>query len=143
MERGDPGPGSLGLAELIDRCGEQLLSDFFRYYGLDIRDVLVPGTRLTPRSALALIRQLPEDSATIAELRGGPQFAGWDTDRYLTAQLIDSVRENTWVLIAANSKKKPKHPEPMPRPKVDAPKKTNQFAAMARAAYRKGAVKHD
>lgn len=143
MEQGDPGPGSLALAELIDRCGEQLLSDFFRYYGLDIRDVLTPGTRLTPRTALALIRQLPEGSATIAELRGGPQFNGWDTDRYLLTQLIDSVRENTWVLIAANSKKKPKHPEPMPRPKVDAPKKKNQFAAMARAAYRKGAVKHD
>lgn len=70
-------------------------------------------------------------------MRGGIQFLGWDTDRYLLAQLIDSVRENTWAFVAANSKKRPKQPQPIPRPEKNVTKKKNQFAAMARAAYRK------
>jgi hypothetical protein len=70
-------------------------------------------------------------------MRGGIQFLGWDTDRYLLTSLIDSVRENTWAFVAANSKRRPKRPEPSPRPQKNVTKKKNQFAAMARAAYRK------
>lgn len=136
MDAGDPGGGSIELAKLIDQFGEQLLRDFFIYYNLDLRDVLVSGSRLSPRTCIALIRQLPDDSATVAELRGGHQFVGWTYDRYLLAQLVDSVRENTWAFIAANSKHRPKKPQPMPRPGKSSAQKQNQFAAMARAAYK-------
>lgn len=136
MDVGDSGGGSLELAKLIDQCGEQLLRDFFLYYNLDLRDVMVPESRLTPRTCVALIKQLPEESATIAELRGGSQFVGWGTDRYLLAQMVDSLRENSWILAAVNSKHKPKRPELLPRPGKSAAKKQNQFAAMARAAYK-------
>lgn len=85
---------------------------------------------------MALIQNLPDDSATVAAMRGGRQFYGWDTDRYLMAQLVDSVRENTWVLAAVNSKKKPKRPDPLERPGKSGATKKNQFAALARAAYK-------
>lgn len=83
-----------------------------------------------------LIRQLPPDSRTIASLQGGEQFLGWDADRYLLAALVDAVRENTYAFVSANSKKKPKQPEPVTRPNKAGrshQKKNNQFAAMAAA----------
>lgn len=55
-------------------------------------------------------------SRTVAALRGGEQFIGWDVDRYFLAQLIDSVNRVAYVVSAVNSKRKPKAPKPTPRP---------------------------
>lgn len=74
-------------------------------------------------------------------MQGGDDFRGWGIAEYLQAQLIDSVRELTYVFVSANSKKKQKRPEPFPRPKSKTPKKNpaaNKFAAMARIAYKGG-----
>lgn len=135
MVGGDSAGGSAELARLIDKCGECILADFQHYYGLDLRDVLRPGAGLSSRRALALVRQLPPESATVAALRGGAEFRGWGPDRYLMARLIDAVKENTHAFISANSKKKPKAPKPVERPDFHAEQKRrgNSFAAMAGA----------
>lgn len=63
-----------------------------------------------------LVNQLPLASRTVAALRGGEQFNGWDVDRYFMATLIDAVNQVAYVTAAANSKRKPKAPKPVSRP---------------------------
>jgi hypothetical protein len=134
---GDSAGGSGELARLIDRCGECILADFQHYYRLDLADVLRPGSGLSPRRALALLRQLPLESSTMAALRGGPEFRGWGQDRYLMAALIDAVNHLTYTFALANTdpkKAKPKKPEPIYRPDKAAQQKSqgNTFAAIAK-----------
>lgn len=138
MGRGDPGGGSAGLARLIDRHGEQLVADFQSEYGLNLALILQPGSGYAPKTVLALVQQLPPNSRTIAAVRGGDQFLGWDADRYLTAALLDAVRETTYAVIATNSAKgkKPKPPKPVERPKRNPAARgpntaANPFAVMA------------
>lgn len=139
MDGGDSAGGSIELARLIDEHGEALLADFLRYYNLDLSDVLVPGSGLTSRKALALIRNLPHDSATTAAIQGGDQFRGWDGQMYMLANIVDAIKENTHVFVSANSKRRPQPPKPMPRPTTKtAEPMANSFAAMARAAYMNG-----
>jgi hypothetical protein len=93
---------------------------------------------LTPRLVLCYIRSLPMESATVAAMRGGEQFRGWNQEMYMLANVLDAVRENTYAFVAANSKRKPKTPEPTQRPEKQQKRKSNLFANMARAAWRKG-----
>ncbi|MDA3643779.1 hypothetical protein OU416_06905 [Saccharopolyspora indica] len=101
---------------MIDRCGEQILADFQQYYGLDLAQVIRPGSGYSPIRVLYLIRQLPLESRTYAEIRGGAQFVGWGQDRYLLANVIDAIQQTTYAVVAANSKRKPKAPKPVERP---------------------------
>ncbi len=135
MVGGDSAGGSAELARLIDRCGEEVTADLQQYYGLDVADVLRANARLSPRRTLVLLRQLPPESATFAALRGGSEFRGWGPDRYLMAQLVDSVRENTFAFISANSKRKPQAPEPVERPEryAERTRGKNSFRALATA----------
>lgn len=142
MGGGDSAGGSSELARLIDRCGECILADFLQYYGLDIGDVLVPGSGLTARRALALIRQLPPESATVASLRGGPEFRGWGPDRYLTARLIEATEGLFHAFVSANSKKKPKAPDRVDRPDFNAEKRRGRNSFRATAARRIAAVRN-
>ena len=116
MDGRDSGGGSRGLAELIDEYGEHLAADLMEYYGVDLRDVLRPESRLTPLYLLTLIRGLPDDSRFNAERRGGPEFRGWDADRYIAVANVNAVRALQYTYIAAHSKNKPKPPEPFPTP---------------------------
>lgn len=136
MDRGHSAGGSAELARLIDQAGEQLYADLLRYYGVRLQDVLIEGTGLTARMVIALVRNLPVDSATVAVMRGGPEYVGWRTETYLLASVLDAIRENTYAFVSANSKRKPSAPEPTPRPEAKR-KKSGVFAAMARAAFRK------
>lgn len=123
---------------MIDEHGESLVSDFLRYYQLDLGDVLIPGSGLSARKAIALIRNLPLDSATTASIRGGDQFRGWDGQLYMLANIVDAIKENTYVLVSANSKRKPKVPDPIDRPTAKKSKNSpmaSRFAAMARIAF--------
>jgi hypothetical protein len=134
---GDATGGSGELARLIDGYGEYLVSDFQHYYHLDLTDVLRPGSGLSPRRALVLIRQLPIESATVAAMRGGPEFRGWGQDRYLMATLIDAVNNLNYTLTVVNTdskKPKPQPPEPVYRPDKAAEKKkqVNPFTAIAK-----------
>jgi len=138
LGRGKPAGGSLRLAELIDQYGEHLVPDLKRYFGIDLGDVLVERSGLTPRKVLLYIRALPAESATVAAMRGGPQFYGWGMQMYMMANLYDAIKENTYVtMAAAGPKRKPKPPEPFQRPGKEK-KSNNLFVAMARAAWMKG-----
>lgn len=143
MDGGDAAGGSRELVRLIDEAGEYLLADLRRYYQIDLRDVLVDGSGLSPRLVLAYIRHLPPESATVAHLRGGQQFQGWGHELYMLANILDAIRENTYAFVASNSKRKPKPPEPFERPAVKQKKKTSVFASMARAAWRNRKAKSE
>lgn len=140
MDGGDPAGGSRELVRLIDKHGDALVYDFQTIIGRPLTDLFVDGSGLTPRMAMAYIRNLPHDSATVAEMRGGPEFRGWNPTTHLIADVFDAIKENTYVAVSANSgKKKPKKPERYPRPgdlvqKRNAP---NSFIAAARANYKK------
>jgi hypothetical protein len=114
------------------------MADLKLYFGVQLKDVVdFPVSELSPREVLAYIRNLPPESATVAELRGGPEFLGWGNDRYMMADLIDAIRELIYVQVASKSKKKPQPPKPYERPDTRVKtKKSNNFAAMARAAFR-------
>lgn len=128
MDEGGAAGGSLSLIELLNEHGEELYADFHRFYRLDLVD-LCRG-RLSPRLVLALIRQLPLDSAFVTAARGGAEYAGWDRHAYLMADLFDAINTLTFVTLRANSDKpkKIKPFDPYPRPGVDSEKekKANQ-----------------
>ncbi|MEU7830383.1 hypothetical protein [Nonomuraea sp. NPDC049129] len=76
--------------------------------------------RLSPKLVLALIRQLPPESAYISAVRG-PEYAGWDRHAYMVADLFDAVQRLTFLFAASKAKdpKKLKPPPPYPRPGVE------------------------
>lgn len=133
MDGGDSAGGSNGLAVLIDRYGEELLGDFQQYYGINLVLALDYCSGYSPKHILSLISQLPDESRTTAALRGGVQYRGWTIDRYMLANLIDAVMDNTYATVAANAKKKPKRPKSSYRPsKAESRGNDNQFAVIAR-----------
>lgn len=138
MDGGDPGGGSRELVRLIDEFGWYLVPDMLSTYGVDLRDLVSDEGELSPRRALSLISGLPPGTATWARLAGEEDLAGWDTQTFLLAGLIDSVRENTFATVQVNSKKRLKQPEPFPVPGSKKKKRPeqNMFAAMAAAQLR-------
>lgn len=117
---------------MIDESGEQLAADLLEVYGVDIRDIFVPGSRLTPLWLMVLIRGLPESCRYVAEQRGGPQFRGWDMSRYAAVATVNAVRALNHTYVAAHSKSKPKAPEPFPVPDSTVRRrKSNTFALLA------------
>lgn len=100
------------------------------------------GSTLTPRRVLVLISNLPADSVYVALERGGEQFIGWDSDRYILTNILDAIQHNTYALVSANSQKKVTAPEPAWRPdtaqrrKDKQRSKANPFAQMLQAAKR-------
>lgn len=77
---------------------------------------------ISPRRAVALIKQLPTGSRFAASQRGGAKYVGWDVDRYMRAALIDAVNNNTFAFIMANTDKKkakPKAPTPVLTPDAE------------------------
>ena len=99
---------------------------------------------MSPRLALALIDELPLESAYKAALQGGPQFQDWGVLEYLVANLIDAVQFNTHVtILAAGPKKKPQPPKPFERPKrvVKQPKTENPFFQMMQKAKQAAAAR--
>lgn len=125
--------GSHSLAVLIEQHGECIYADLLQYYGVNLVSALRADSGFSPRQVLALIRQLPIESRTVAGMRGGEQYRGWGPDRYLAALLVDAVTQHTYAFVAANSKRRPKAPEPVPRPEKTTRKKTGMFAAMVAA----------
>lgn len=50
-----------------------------------------PRADLTPRVVLWFVEHLPEDSATAAAIRGGPQFRSWTTQTYLQMLIANTL----------------------------------------------------
>lgn len=91
-----------------------------RYYRVNLLDAFAAEPRLTPRAVLWLVEHLPEDSATLAAIRGGPQFRAWTSPMY-----IQALQAN--LLFAANRQRAGKATRtPMIKPPTEkkaAPKK--------------------
>ena len=114
-----------------------MYADLLREYGVDLRELLSEEPTTTPTLVLALIEELPFSSRTSALLRDSPDSAGWDTSDYLTAALIDSVRDGTFANMQMNSKKKLQPFERVPIPGVEKKpekKPVNNFVRMAQMA---------
>lgn len=110
--------GSLQLGELIDEHGQWIAADLMDTYGVDIRDVMVPDSGVTPRWLLTLIAGLGEDTRYAASCRGGQHLRGWTMDRYLSVYRLETLRATQWIHTAANSKNRPPFPKPFPLPKA-------------------------
>jgi hypothetical protein len=111
--------GSLELARLIDKAGEDLIPDLKHYYGIDLRDLFSEDNPLSPRWVLMHVMNLPIESAFMAEIRGGKEFRGWDEGRYMLASIYNVINILKYITILANSDPKkttPEPPEPFPTP---------------------------
>lgn len=145
MGEGNPPGGSLELANLLDRFGETIVPDLKHHYGIDLRDLFSEVNPISPRWALIHVHNLPMGSSTMAEVRGGEQFRGWDLDRYMAARQIDAIAALRYILILANmdpKKRKPPAPEPFPTPDKPAKKQKDErpgsFAFIAKQLLAKG-----
>ncbi len=85
---------------------------------------------------LWLVEHLPEDSATVAALRGGLDHAAehrsWTSVAHLLATVADAVQLNTWATVAVNAKRRPKPPAPLPRPTL--PRRVGRVVTVAEIA---------
>lgn len=113
-----------------------MYADLLRYYGVDVVGLFMDPPELSPAQVLALIEGLPLGSRFVAHAGGVPDSAGWDTDSYMLASLIDAVRENTYANMQVRTKKKLKRPTPLKVPGAKQPSNSNSFLKMAQAAYR-------
>jgi hypothetical protein len=96
---------------------------------------------LSPVEVFGLITKLPEGSRIAAAQLGGPEHVGWDHERHFLALLIDAINTNTYAFVAANSKKKPKEPQAIPRPgdaqRKKQAKENNPFTQMVNLQLKK------
>lgn len=99
---------------MIDEHGVAVLSDLSEFHGLDLVSVLRDYSH-SPRTLIAYLSALPDNSALAASIRQEPR--GWGTDRHLFATVVDAVQANTWVTAAASGGRKPRKPKPVARPK--------------------------
>lgn len=82
---------------------------------------------VTPTEVILLIRGLKVGSRFVAQMQGGEQYQEWNLMAYQMANIIDAINNNTYVLTAANSKRKPKAPKPTYRPGKVKNKSQNAF----------------
>lgn len=66
-------------------------------------------------------------SRFVAQMQGGEQYQEWNLMAYQMANILDAINNNTYVLAAANSKRKPKAPKPAYRPVKEKAKTQNAF----------------
>ncbi|WP_198662478.1 hypothetical protein [Nocardiopsis sp. TNDT3] len=80
---------------------------------------------------LDLVEGLPDDSATVAAMRGGRQWRGWTRQVAVTADVFDAVNGTTRA--AGRWKRHPPKIPPYPRPKPagKAGKKTRRGQSIA------------
>lgn len=107
---GLPGGGSLDLADLLDKHGEDLFIDLLKVYQFNLVAFLRGEAAGSPRLILTMIRHLPEGTNYVAALQSAPavelpeppiakeptidpvaENLMWTQDRLLMAQLINSV----------------------------------------------------
>ncbi len=99
-------------------------------------DVFRDEHPLSPARVIRLVSTLGEDSALVAAERGGMQYRGWTTDRYLMRKLLFVCEQIVYVTAKANGDKKIKQPEPIDTPDAKQDRRTSgqrTFAAMARS----------
>jgi hypothetical protein len=92
-----------------------------RVYGVDVQQA-------TLRRVHVLLTRLPSGSW---HKGNGP--GSWSTESYLLASVIDAVNQMVWVTVAANSKKAPKPPKPIPRPGAQEKEKKSSWSDLQTA----------
>lgn len=92
-----------------------MYADLLRYYRVDLAEV-VAGGGPSPALVLALVEGLPEDSATVAAMRGGRDWRGWTRTELLLADIYDAINANTRA--SGRWRRKPPTIPPYPRPKL-------------------------
>lgn len=111
------------LAVVYNNYGEALEADLLRYWGVDINKISVRRMR-------NLYERLPYDSDTFAEIAEvNPESRAWSPETYMLANVIDAVNYVAWSVQAANSKRPPRRPKPVDRPKITKPKPKNKKTA--------------
>lgn len=80
------------------------------------------------------VEHLPEDSATVAALRGGHEHRAWTSTAHLLASVVDAVQVNTWTTVAAHAKRRPKPPTPLPRPTTPTRRRVARVVTVAEIA---------
>jgi hypothetical protein len=117
---------------ITSRFAEEIEADLQRYYGLDFVKLFVPGSGLTWRKLLVLVRHLPPESAVNTAIRNtmpesvmaragakhDPTKSSWSALESLVALLIDEVRQQTWTYVQSKSEKRVARPTPIRRPGV-------------------------
>jgi len=131
---------------IISEFPEALEADLQRYYGLDFVRFFRPGSGLSWRKLLALIDNLPPESALNTAVRnitpeerlaanaGDPVKARWSTVESLLAALIDEVRQVSWMYASSHSDKAIARPQPIRRPGVST--KSRRLRPMTLAGIR-------
>lgn len=115
-EEDQPG-GSAVLGQLIDKYGSELYYDLW-CIGIDLYEFVHERSSLSPSRLLAIVENLPEDSATVAAASGGPEYRSWTTTARILADVYDAMSTNTIVSGTWKKNKAPKIPQ-YPRPWVD------------------------
>jgi len=121
---------------LIDKAGEELYQDFRSQYQLNFAHCL--QGEITPSEVMLLIRGLGPGTRFAAKMQGGEQYQEWNLIAYQMANILDAINNNTYVLTAANSKRKPKAPKPSYRP-AKAKVKQNAFRTQLELAKQRKA----
>lgn len=127
------GGGSRALLRALDKAGTHLAADLLARYGFDLRDILSEDPP-SPKWVLGLVEGLPPESMTVALMLDSEESYGWATSDYLTAAVINSIRENTFVNMQVRTKKKLKPIESVSVPGLSKKKENkpvNNFVRMA------------
>jgi hypothetical protein len=129
-------PGSYEFGKIteaawaISQFAEEIEADLARYYRLELSDLFQPGSSLTWRRLLVLLKHLPPESAVNTAIRNrtpedvlsesdhDPATGKWSTVETLLAVLIDEMRIWQWIYVQAHTDKKLPRPDPIRRPGV-------------------------
>jgi hypothetical protein len=121
--------GISGLRRFLEEYGEAVEWDIPHYWpGRSLLE-LYRG-EMSWRELRVFLKWLPPESATSRAVRGSsPDEDAWTLDRQLLATIADAVRENTFTAVRLHGDPKRtsrlKPPDPIPRPGVEAAKKSN------------------
>lgn len=143
MLRGTRG-GSTGLGELILEHFDALEADLYRFYRLELPEILWGTPRISLRRLRSLIGGLPHESAFGLAL--GAYTPGWGNAEELLALIAELTHDSNRLFVVANSRKGtaiPKRLE-LERPPRKGQKKTyrNATSEEIAAMFGLGAIRY-
>lgn len=100
------------LAWVYVTHGEALEADLLSIWGVDINECSLRRMR-------NLFERLPSTSEVHYDIEEVPRESrAWNINTYMMANLVDAIQAMDWHLIAINSKRPPRPPKPINRPKL-------------------------
>ncbi len=102
----------------MDEYGEEIYADLLQYYGVEV-------DKISPRRALALVRQLPTGARLVSKT--SEAYFQWDRGATMMADLYDMMAHLVTIQARASDKKPKQVPDPVPYPRPGvASKKTKK-----------------